>query len=253
MIRRLLVATLCCLVTAPAWAASFIGDSPVDASSDATPVNSITVSVPSGTADGDVMFLVTKRSNTNAITATGWTELGSDDDANSGARLQLFCRVASSEPASYTITWTPTAARSGGSIFTYRGSELDCTPDQVSNTSYETNDTNARGASLTTTAANSTLLFFALAHISSTTTFAPATVPATFTQNSGASGDAQWSADTRFARGAAMLSWSSSGATGTMDSTMSQSFGEKHAFVLAYAPVGGTCAGRLMLLGAGGC
>jgi hypothetical protein len=225
-----------------AWALTYVAASAIDEAggspSDVVSANNVDVDVPSGTTNGDVMFLVTKHGNTEAITATGWTALATDDDANTGSRAQLLCRVASSEPASYNISWA-TATRSGASIFTYRGSELDCTPDQTSNTSYETNDTNARGASLTTGETGDTLLFFGVIHISSSTTFAAATVPATFTQDTGASGSAQYSGNSRFGRGAASLVWSGSGVTGTMDSTISQTSAAKHAFVLAYAPVTG--------------
>jgi len=78
----------------------------------------VTVSVPSGTQNSDVMVLVVTTNNLNALTATGWTQ--SLQTVIRGGEYSYVCyRVASSEPGSYTFTQT-TATMSAG-IATYRG------------------------------------------------------------------------------------------------------------------------------------
>lgn len=67
---------------------------------------SITVNVPAGVEDGDLLILHIGIHDVAAagITATGWTSIRSDHNAG-GANSFLFYRVASSEPASYSPSW----------------------------------------------------------------------------------------------------------------------------------------------------
>ena len=71
-------------------------------------VSPVTVNVPGGTANGDFMVLIGMVPNTATITTpSGWTLHGSfplDHGTGSQRRMYLFHRVASSEPASYSVT-----------------------------------------------------------------------------------------------------------------------------------------------------
>lgn len=224
---------LALLWATPSWALTFVGTSAIDASSDLSSNTTTTCSKPSGTADNDIMFAIVKRLTANSWSTvpTGWSLAATDDDAGSTTSHDLYYRVASSEGTSYS--WIQSgASRTGCSIYTWRDDFDTADPiDVVSNTSYETNDTNVRGASMTTSAANEVLLFFGLSHASSSQTFSPATVPATFSENADGG-----STDSRFFRTAASVVWSGSGATGTMDATLSASNQSKHAFVVALNP-----------------
>lgn len=72
-----------------------------------TGVTSLAFNVPAGVINGDVMWawLVFGDAVTN-VTLTGWTLV--DSSPATTIRGWLYRRVASSEPASYTVTWTTT-------------------------------------------------------------------------------------------------------------------------------------------------
>jgi len=67
--------------------------------------NTITVDVPALTSDGDMMVMSTLCDNSNDVitTPTGWDRVNTSNLSNS-AKAYVFSRVASSEPASYTLT-----------------------------------------------------------------------------------------------------------------------------------------------------
>lgn len=69
----------------------------------------IVVNVPSGTQNGDVLYLVIQlTSSTGTIdTLTGWTVVEAQfaSVGIASAKMMAWRRVASGEPASYTITW----------------------------------------------------------------------------------------------------------------------------------------------------
>lgn len=68
---------------------------------------SLACNVPGSTANGDVMIAALScYDNPGTITFTGWTFIRSDTQATPGTRCYLYYRVASSEPASYTPSWT---------------------------------------------------------------------------------------------------------------------------------------------------
>lgn len=247
------------LMLLPSWAAafSFVAESAIDEAagtpSDTASGTTIDVDKPTGTTQDDIMFALVKRLTANSWSTvpTGWTLLASDADANTTTTVDLYYRVAgASEGASYQWISSGTS-RIGGSIYAFRSDFNTTTPiDVYSNTSYETNDTIVRGASMTTSVANEALIFFSLSHASSSQTFTPATVPTTFTEHTDTG-----SANSRFWRSAASVVWSGSGATGTMDAAVSAANTSKHAFVVALQPAaaGSTCKGALMLMGGGGC
>jgi len=82
------------------------------------------ISVPSGTANGDVMLLgISQRGNFSALNfpaQTGWTLIREDDEVTHFSQ-GLWYRVASSEPASYNFDASATPGRAAGSIMTFRG------------------------------------------------------------------------------------------------------------------------------------
>lgn len=79
---------------------------------------SVTISVPTGTADGDLMLAFITSSDTGAAPGTGWTSVGTTNP-RAGEDFAVFRRIASSEPASYTWSWG--AGGGEGAILTYRG------------------------------------------------------------------------------------------------------------------------------------
>ncbi|MGW2936054.1 hypothetical protein ACWDA7_30350 [Streptomyces sp. NPDC001156] len=84
---------------------------------------SVTVSVPSGTADGDLLLLAVSV-DTNGVTlsgVSGWTVLDNFNDTTDGERLFTYYRVASSEPSSYTITSSQSPVEMAGAILRYTG------------------------------------------------------------------------------------------------------------------------------------
>lgn len=92
----------------------FVGATEVRAASAA-----VSVSVPAGTANSDLMVAIVHSSpNSGTFTPpTGWTQILFD--ANGGPQIAVCYRVASSEPASYSFNGGGTAIR--GAILTYRG------------------------------------------------------------------------------------------------------------------------------------
>lgn len=82
-----------------------------------------TCSVPTGTADGDVMIAFTTNNSlpTEPLTPpAGWTAI--DGVTSTNVRMEAFYREASSEPASYVWTWA-SAHNHDVVILTYRGVE----------------------------------------------------------------------------------------------------------------------------------
>ncbi len=232
-----------------AHAFSFVATSAVDASSDASGATSVTCSKPTGTVDNDIMFAVTRTPNEAVTAPSGWNSFGSpltDTDAASTERFSLYWRVASSEGTTYTWS-SATASRKGCSIYTFRDDFNTSDPiDVTSNTSYETADTNARVASMTTTATNEALILFGVQIVStSQSCTAHPTSPITFTEHADA-----WNTSSRFQRCVSSGVWSSSGSTGTMDTTLSNSNTSKHGFGVALKPAtGGAARPSGLLLG----
>lgn len=213
---------------------------------------SITVNKPTGTADNDICFLfLAHLANEDPNSGlTGWTQLGTRRyDAVSGKSHSLYYRIAASEAASYTIGWA-TSGRSGGTVATYRDGFDTATPiDVVSDTTYVTNNTTLRAAGMTVAAANSALIFFGAVHASTSITATPSTNPTTFAEDVD-----NWNSTSRFTREIASVIWTSSGATGNMDATISGASANKHAFAVALnvAAAGGdvAAAGSLSITGA---
>ena len=93
-------------------AVSFVAEAHADMAA-----GSVTVNVPSGTQDGDVMIAFISSTSTPAAHGTGWSDV-IITQPRAGEDFGVFYRVASSEPASYTWSWG--AGGGVGAIVTYR-------------------------------------------------------------------------------------------------------------------------------------
>lgn len=81
--------------------------------------------VPTGTQDGDLMvFLAPFKSNSGSMTWTqsSWVKQYDDQTDNLNS-IEIFTRVASSEPASYTFTTSGASIEMYGGIVTFRGAD----------------------------------------------------------------------------------------------------------------------------------
>lgn len=199
---------------------------------------SIVITKPTGTADNDIMFALLKLSGGSladpTTVPTGWT-LGAKRTGDANNTYWVYYKVAASEGADYTWTWTLAATRAGGTLCTYRDGFNTSTPIDVwSNTAYITSDTIGRAASMTVAAANSPLIFFGCMGGSADRTFGPPTNPTTFTEDYDG-----WDTTSRFARCFESVVWTGSGATGNIDSTLSLTTTDKHCFAVALVPSGG--------------
>lgn len=78
--------------------------------------NSLTISVPSGTADGDLLIATLTRPGTNVPTPpSGWTQVNTAA-YSTAVSLYVWYRIASSEPASYSWSWSGFTAASGSML-----------------------------------------------------------------------------------------------------------------------------------------
>lgn len=136
-----------------------------------TASTTITVNVPSGTANGDLMILlVCSGSGSNTwTTPAGWTLWSPTLDSNGRA---VFYRTASSEPASYTITQS-SSTTSNANILTYRNASIDVIG------AFSTSGASPSVApSITTTANNATVFYFVASPTVASCTY---TTPTNFT------------------------------------------------------------------------
>ena len=160
----------------------------------------ITINVPSGTANGDVMIVFL----TSASGSGNWTQPATWQLGATATGRAVFFRTASSEPASYTFTG-PSSAVHQGFMLTYR----NCAVGVLGAASSLATPTVANG--VTTTYANS----FVLAWYSTTTTATTFTTPTNFTSVISDS-DATAPSSAIFSR-----TFASIGSTGSVSSTPS--------------------------------
>ncbi|MFJ6085159.1 hypothetical protein ACIQI8_27500 [Streptomyces sp. NPDC092369] len=116
---------------------------------------SLACNVPAGTADTDVMIMLVSRASGTATVTTpsGWTVIPNFPVTNSnGTALAGFYRVASSEPASYTVAFS--TGKAIIAISSYRGVD-NTTPIHQSAAAADTTTRAAHTSpSVTTTLAN---------------------------------------------------------------------------------------------------
>ena len=120
-------------------------------------VTSLTVSVPSGTADGDLMLavIVIELSSGTATPPAGWNQLWNATNSTRSHTQIVYARIASSEPANYSWTWS--SAECAAAIITYRNAAY---PVQYSGQFNNASQTNAPAPSLTTASPNSLSVYF---------------------------------------------------------------------------------------------
>jgi hypothetical protein len=106
------------------------------------------VDTPTGVADGDIMCLeVFAATTSSTITVTGWT---STRTQTGNGKIWSFRRIASSEPANYTVNASP-AEDMAGAMDAYAGGDTT-TPINTSNGAANSGTTAAQtSASITTT------------------------------------------------------------------------------------------------------
>lgn len=147
----------------------------------------LTITKPTGTADGDLMIMHIIRSDTTVATPSGWTLKDSDTTASNGYTY-LFYKVASSEGASYSVlTLGGGNVAAIGSIVTLRYQNSSAF-DQQSKTVDTTVDTTANGTAITpTTKPQSLLLSFTSAY-----TVVGVSHPASFSAQAIANNNPTW-------------------------------------------------------------
>ncbi len=99
LLRALLLVALWC---PPSWA--YVLTRGASTGIFTASVSSLVVNVPAGTTNGDLMLLTCGTDSSHTITTpTGWSAVGSN---STNILWKTFSRTASSEPASYTVTFS---------------------------------------------------------------------------------------------------------------------------------------------------
>ena len=125
----------------------------------------LTISRPTGTADGDFLVAtVYMEDDSPGVTITapsGWTALtgGFATTASPDMRLAVYYKIASSEPTSWT--WTHSSKYRGGIVAGFR-SDASATLELDAEGTIATGTTNAPASSVTTTVANTMLAWMAV-------------------------------------------------------------------------------------------
>jgi len=196
-----------------------------------------TVTKPTGTVNGDILFCWIASYHPSAIidsVPSGWSLLG--EYLANVDKYALYYKIAASEPASWDWSFTgSTKVRAVCSCYTGGDFNPSDPIDVVSNTAYRTDDTDCIAASMTVSAVNSPLVFWAGVYHTSEKTFTKPSVPS----EDWVEDDDTWDADSDFTTEICSMIWSGSGATGDMDAILSASDIQKHAFAVALNPSGG--------------
>lgn len=219
------------LCPVPSWAFGLVGSA---THSDSASSTTCSPALTTGLANGDIVFLLLKRSATNTDPTgvpTGFVQLGKS--APGGAHF-LYWKIAASE-SSWLVTWAA-AERTGCTAVTYR-SDFNVTSGAditFGNTAYTTTDTTARGVAITVPTANSPVIWFGNANNSTSQTIgAPSTGnPTGWTTDV----SSVYDSGSRLYRTITSVVWSGSGTTGNMDGTISVSTFDKHVFTVALNP-----------------
>ena len=205
----------------------------VNVSSLTTPFN-ITVTKPTGTVDGDILFcwIGWYAAVTIDSVPSGWNLLG-EYLANTD-RYALYYKVASGEGASWVWSFSATAKVRAVCSCYIKGDFHPTTPiDVVSNTAYRTSDLNVIAATMNVAEVNSPLIFWGGFYNTSTKSFAKPSVPT----SGWVEDDDVWNTTPDFGTEVCSFIWSGSGATGAMSATLSTgSTITKHAFAVALKP-----------------
>ncbi len=171
--------------------------------------STLTINVPAGTTSGDVMvaFVVVQTAGNTITLPAGWSLVLRQDSSSSIATASYVKVAGSSEPASYTWSFSTSGEASGG-IASYIGVNTT-TPVDASNAQYNANTSNVDNSGVTTTTAND-MLVYAVGVATATTV----NVPSGFTE--------QWSTTSNSLTTSEMSQeiFASTGATGTIHGTL---------------------------------
>ena len=197
----------------------------------------ITVTKPTGTVDGDILFCLIAWYHPSATidsVPSGWSLLG--EYLANNDRYAVYYKVAASEPASWD--WSFTSSMKVRAVCScYTGGDFNAADpiDVISNTAYRVTDTSCIAASMIVSAVNSPLVFWAGVYHTSEQTFTKPSVPT----EDWVEDDDAGSTDPDFWTEVCSMIWSGSGASGDMTATISLADAQKHAFAVALNPPGG--------------
>jgi hypothetical protein len=205
-------------------AASFVG---VHAAY-STGSNTLTITKPTDTADGDILLALVKTYRDAGVTAIThpdtWAEIATiDATPDADERTAIAWKRASSEGASWAWATAAAADDFQGYVVAYRGFLASGSPIHASsNTKYNTSNTTIRAATLTTTVPT-WLIWMGKSYSGTLPTL---TSPGGYTERL----DLQDLAS-RFLCDKDCSAWT--GETGSVDGTLSQTTTDKHAFLVA--------------------
>lgn len=202
--------------------------------SEAAASTGITTNVPVGVANGDLLVWITSQTTANLIAVNaGWTER--QNGVSGASSLQVWYRVASSEPASYT-TAARSAARAWGVMLAFSGVNAT-TPWDVTESAMVAGTTAVACPAVTPVTAGAWVLsaatgLVALGVIDTTASSSNTTVDVSTTSTSGAA--------TNMAGGSSHFAWSSGAVTPawTLSNTTTRTIGA----ALALRPAGSAAA-----------
>lgn len=128
-----------------------------------TEATSIVINIPTNAADNDVFYAFIARDGSDSADAitppTGWTPIGGSEIDNATFTSGIYRRViptASSEPATYTWSWTNTERAVGG-IIRVTGAD-NITPEDVTPSNNTDTSVTPKSLSVTTITADTLIL-----------------------------------------------------------------------------------------------
>jgi len=121
--------------------------------------STLTIGLPAGTMSGDVMvaFVVVRTANNTITPPAGWNLVLRQNSSSSLATASYVKVAGSSEPASYTWSFS-TSGEASGWIASYIGVN-NTTPVDVAHAQYNPSTSNVDNSGVTTTAANDMLVY----------------------------------------------------------------------------------------------
>lgn len=183
---------------------------------------SVTVSVPSGTSNGDLMlgFVNANGSSPTIDTPTGWTKLAEYIPSGATMKTAVFYRTASSEPSSYDFTVSTSADRLRATIYVVENVDTSDPFDDYDN-DVSWSGTSITGPTVTNSTVDNYLMY--VAFVDATATY-PSTDPTGMTER-----------ENPTSNGNNITVWDeildATGATGTRTATLSAS-GAVHSWMI---------------------
>ena len=190
---------------------------------------SVSPGAPAGLADDDLMLAIAGCINGISSAPAGWTPVG----GNSAETFTLWRKIASGESGTYQFEQSSTG-KIRVQIVAWRGVNTHNPIAVVSDTEYTMSNTILRAASMTVPQAGRTLIFAGGFYRELSSNSTPPSSPDTFTErvDAGETSSDFWCCFSD-------LEWASSGVTGNMDATISNTVAAKHAMAIALNGTGG--------------